>query len=221
MKTTKLVIGLAAVFMLALLAGAPAMADSISFVGFGGSFSFANTSGSSLSVTDAGISEIADLVNSALDSAVSSGLLNLTSGSASSTCPSDFVTCTVNFDDGGSLTVDGSDSAAGITMPTNLLSATFADGSATFSVNGSGTFSGDLTSITLNSGLASYYGLTSLSGSDAQTYFSVSFTADGFNGSVGTSGVTVAEDAPEPSSIVLLALVLLSGPLVLRRRVFV
>ncbi len=216
MKPAKFICGLAAMLAICCFACLPAMADTISFDGFGGSFSFANTSGSSLSVTNAGVNYIFDQVTGAVDSTVS-GTLNLTSGSASSTCATS--SCTVSFDAGGSLTIVGSDSALGISSGTTLLSATFADGSATFSSSGSGTFSGDLADIQLNSTIASYYGLTGLSGSDAETEFSVSFGSSGFSGAVGTSGITIA-DAPEPSSFSLLALVLLGGLLVVRKRVF-
>lgn len=222
MKPTRWVVGLAAAFILAFLAGAPAMADTISFDGFGGSFSFTNTSPGSLSVTNAGINYIFDQVTGAVDSTVS-GTLNLTSGLPSSTCASS--TCTVSFDAGGSLTIVGSDSALGISSGTTLLAASFSDSSAIFSSSGSGTYSGDLTSITLNPTIASYYGLTTLMGSDAETYFSVSFGSSGFSGAVGTSGVTIAAApeiaaTPEPSSIVLLAFGLLIGLPLVRKRVF-
>lgn len=216
MKPTKILTGLAVAFLLACFVGMPAMADTISFDGFGGSFSFTNTSPGSLSVTNAGVSYIFDQVTGAVDSTVS-GTLNLTSGSASSTCATS--NCTVSFDAGGSLTIVGSDSVLGISSGTTLLSATFSDGSATFSSSGSGTFSGDLADIQLNSIIANYYGLTGLSGSDAETEFSVSLGSSGFSGAVGTSGVTIAE-APEPSSLSLLALVLLGGLLFMRKKVF-
>jgi hypothetical protein len=221
MKPTRIVIGLAVAFALACLTSLSATADSISFSGTGGSFSFANTSGSTLSVTDAGINSIIDLVNSGLDSTVSSGTLDLTSGTSTSSCGSSFSTCIVTFGAGGTLTISGTDSTAGIMASTTLLSASFSDGSAIFSSAGSGTFSGDLSGISINPALASYYGITPLSGSDAQTSFDVSLAGGALSGAVGTSGVTI-QDAPEPGilSQLALSLGLLGGLLFARRRVF-
>ncbi len=219
-KPRRLVIGLAAVLVSCLFVGVSAMADTISFQGTKGTFSFGNTTSSSLVTPGASITGISDLVNSALDVSVQGGLITLTSGAAKSMCSS--ATCSVVFGTGGTLTLTGGVSALGIPAGTTLVTATFADGSSTFFSTGTGTFGGDLTSLTVNSMILSYFKITGARGSEAQTFTGVTFNSSkGFHGEVGTSGLTISgmtPSVPEPSSLSLFTLALIALGLVVTRR---
>ena len=204
---------LAIIALAVLLGSTVTFADTIGFTGGNGSTGTGTATyspGGSFTISGA---VITGLSIDGINFTVTSGLLNLTSGTTNTFSGCSGGPCSATFNGGGSLSANGAVTSLGISSVASLLSAIYLSGGSLLISGTTGAFlaSLDPSSVSLNSAILSQLAGTYVSsGSNTEIDINLAFSGGTYSGSVSSSAATIVTAAAEPATAGLLGVGLVS-----------